>query len=347
MPEAKLSVYKLPSLKLIKSILRIGETGLIVGKRGYGKTHTTIILMEGALKLGYVVFTNIIFVKRVANTGDDNKDFVEANPEGVYRCESIAQMYEMAARIHLKDPEKNIVLIVDELGESAHAYRSSSRMSYIFSQSQGTMRKHRIACVLANPSYQAIPKELRRYAGWVIYKHAGKANRFVKQLPERPRIDPKKRYAFLVDSERNGEVIVEIPGDKLCKPENKLKVGEMSYDTYATASFIEGPPWFIDAGGMEKLREIMGNRSHHTVARAVLDWMAEQKEQQEQAKHGNAKVEQKEYFRKLYREHPAWRRRTTLLADKCGVTPKTITNWRRELIAEDMVGEYANDLDSE
>lgn len=335
-------LYRLPSLRLIASILRIGETGLIVGKRGYGKTHTTIVLMEGALKLGYAVFTNIIFVKRAARTGDDTKDWVEENPPGVYRCGSVEEMYEMAARIHLKDPEKKILLVIDELGESAHAYRSSSTMSFILSQSQGTMRKHKIACVLANPSYQAIPKEIRRYAGWVIYKHAGEANKFAKKIGYDEKIDPKKRFAFLIDSERKNRVVLKIPDSQLCKPPHKMKIGDISYDTYATASFIEGPDWFINAGGMKEFRKVMGNRSHYTVTKAVLDWIEEQKKAQQKT-HGNSKKEQKEAFRELFRSNPNMR--TGEYAAIIGVTDKTILKWKREIIADDMLNEYITDLE--
>jgi len=340
--------WEIEGKKLIKSLLRPGETGGIFGKRGYGKTHLAILLIEGALKLDYEVLTNVIFVQKVSNTGDPIVDWIEENPKGVRRCESVYDMYYQSSKIHMEDRKKKIMVLIDELGESAHAYRTMSQMSFILCQSQGTMRKHHICQVYCNPSYWATPAELRRYMGWIIYKNAGKANKMAIKDGYKG-IDPKKKYAFLIDSERMGEVIIRIPDDKLCKPEGRMKLGDISYDTFATAQFIEGPIWFSTpikeggAGGIEALRKVMGSHSHFRTAKDVVEWCETMEiEKANPQPHGNAKIDARQDFEDNYLEDMITKKITRYkVAEKLGVSNTTIGRWMNDYAdAEESVNKY-------
>lgn len=242
----------LDSEKIFSWMFEPGVTHTMTGKRKGGKTHHLVNIIQVCEERGYHVLTNIIFKQKVGP-----HTFIEKSPSGlIHKVTDIQQMYEISARILDKDRDVPILVVFDEVAQSAHAYRSMGGTSFMLSQVQGDARKWNFITMFATPIYWAIPKMIRRYSEFDWFKSERLSQHYKNKYLQCKDMDIKRGMVFVNSNDLDGGPLpIVVPVGKYNKQWDDMKIGEYVYDHKASATIGEGPEWF----DLNEFREIYGN----------------------------------------------------------------------------------------
>ncbi len=283
-----------------------GVSITIDGGRGFGKTHFLVSDIDTALKRGWKVLTNIIFKEKtdqeikcpkcegagqidIEGESEDcpkcrGRGLIgipkEKYPSGVYKTTSIYGLYKQAAQILEKDYDQQILVLWDEIQNSAHAYKSTSGMSYVLSVLSGDARKWQFCTVYATPVFEGIPLMIRRFADFRFFKSQKRTVYLNKKFGTK--YDVKKGLIFLEGKGVAGTVPIVVPTGRYNRPWDTLEVGGVIYDHRSSAKLTMGPEWFT----LPALIDTYGGELSENMAGVVLAWMEKKEaeaEAQEQA----------------------------------------------------------------
>lgn len=208
--------------RAIESTHAPGNTIAISGRRGGGKTHLAVWLIEYFLSRGWKVFTNILFMRR---TGPGEMDFEEAYPDGVIKIKSMAEMYYWAATLLKKNRYQRIAVVRDEAQNYIVAFRSNSTLEVEMFRCEGDYRKFNICSIYITPTFDYIPKSIRTEyvkAHWYKLDNANDRSLFEFEVIG---LEP---------------VPVKIGVSKYNKPWSDVKIGEYVYDHMSSAVMTLG-----------------------------------------------------------------------------------------------------------
>ncbi len=184
-----------------------GAVNFLSGKRGLGKSHTGV---QHAYRLaeeyGYSVITNIMFI-------DSNYNM--SIPSNVHFCQSMRGLWEAAAEIREGNPTTPILILIDEIQEMIHRYRSTSYPSVVLDRFTRQVRKFKMSLLgITQNIHDSIPPNILRQADGILMK----SNRLIDQLNRR--LSAKQIVELKRDLRRDEHDHVYIDGakDRLDRP---------------------------------------------------------------------------------------------------------------------------------
>lgn len=238
--------------KAIEDTHKPGNTIVISGRRGGGKTHLAEYLIEYLVDNGWKVLTNILYMRKVK----DPMEFEEAYPPNIQKITSMAEMYYFTAQILKKDRQQKIAVVRDEAQNYIVAFRSNSTMEVEMFRAEGDYRKFNILSIYITPTFSYVPKSIRE--------------EYVKARWYKPDIGGK-RGDFVFEVIGAEPVMVQVPVGKWNKPWDQVKVGEYVYDHMSSASLNLGT-----VGGREfditEFRQYYGGRIFSEIPDAILEY---------------------------------------------------------------------------
>lgn len=272
---------KLDPEKIFKYVHAPGVTCVVDGKRGGGKTHFLVCIMEAAISQGYEVLTNVIFKQKIRG------GWREKYPEHIHKITSIAQMYKKAAEILDKDRDTPLLVVFDELQNSAHAYRTLDEMSYTLTVIQGDARKWNMNTIFATPVYEGIPAGIRRYAEFHYFKSRSGVRYYNSQFGTNYNF---KQMIFLEGKDIAGALAIIVPVTKYNKPKSQCKTGDIIYDHKSSAILRLGTIGGKDFN-LKEFEAVYGDKIAEDIPQAVLDWFEKKEEEAEYEKIGITAVD--------------------------------------------------------
>ncbi len=225
-----------------------GFTIVVTGDRGSGKTFWFAWSLNWLLKHGYKVATNVIFKQCIGKTEDGAPIFAEGFPPGVTKVRTMRELFQFIGEELDKDRNVKLVFCMDEAGIGASAVRPvmkvDSRSLLYFSQLQ---RKFNCNSIYISTSPRMIMKALREEEGFLgaeILKSAADIRRYSDRPEQLYKRDIRDFFVLrMVDINPNDPVVlamhepIELP---YCRPPHKLKVGDYTFSSKATATFRQG-----------------------------------------------------------------------------------------------------------
>jgi len=262
-------------------------------------------MIEAGLWHEYKVLTNLIFIKlkvkketcpkcrgsgehRYRYMGNQVKacdrcrgmggigDWEDATIPGVTKIDSVAHLYKTSAQIMEKDTEQPIMVIVDELQNSAHAYGGTGGMHKTLTIMQGDARKFNHTTIFATPIYSGVPSGIRQYAEFRFFK-SHEQTKMYNDIKER---NYTKKQMIFVECDYLGSSILpfDVPVTRYNKAWLDLKPGNTVYDHKASALLWKG-----EVGGKEFDLDEFGlcyrNKKSKDIPQLVLSWFDEQEEE--------------------------------------------------------------------
>lgn len=257
MIEIDTSKYELVPAWVIKRAImethKAGNTIAITGQRGGGKTHLAVWLIEWLVKRGWIVLTNILFMKRV---GTGEYDFIEEYPPNIIKIRSMAEMYYYAAMILKENRKAKIAVVRDEAQNYIIAFKANSQMEVELFRSEGDYRKFNILSVYLTPTFDYLPKGIREQ---YIKAHYFK----IEEVPH--------KGIFGFSAFHSKPAVVRIGLGEWARPYELVPVGGYVYDTLASASMDMGK-----VGGREfdiiDFRNYYSGRIFTEIPNAILEY---------------------------------------------------------------------------
>lgn len=229
----------------LKQTFKSGRTNSMTGDKGGGKTHLAVLIMFILLKLGFNVYTNILFKRCVSIDKNGRKKFVEDYPPGIQKVESLTDLLRKVCLNLLDDPYKPSVFFWDELQNSLSAYDWTTELFKAIIKFLSITRKFGLddkerdinggICVtVMSPSfYRGIPKAIREELDNAFMKDEELYEYFMKRYPD-GRIYSLKEVCFYKHGRRNilnersvGEIF-KVDTCSLCD-ETTCKVGDIIF----------------------------------------------------------------------------------------------------------------------
>ena len=236
-----------PAAEILHSIIQPGETIVMAGRRGHGKTATAVSLCEHAMRGDYghedvQIITNVVFGRR---TSDGQP--VEAYPPGVYHEDTLAGTMRRIGQILEVHGRRGatIIWLLDEAQNFMLADQNGSRENMALTKYLGNARKFGVCNFFLTPTINNLAPRVRcfpqgeaksGFCSCQMVKDKAEASRLVGQ-----RADPRSLTFMRTDPDASWTPIFIQPTPwirDVYSPE--VAVGAYGYDTISTATFAVG-----------------------------------------------------------------------------------------------------------
>ncbi len=254
--------------KLLHKMFAEGMTSVIVGARGWGKTTIAMVFAYWCLQNGYHVLSNIICKKCISI--DETRFYTKKGlrnqhkrvfskeqfyPKNYHKVTSFADAFGWIGDLLMKDPESKIVFIIDEGAIAIGSTESvMSRNIRSFFQFLTLARKFRTSTLVISVSLGLLAKRLREtefgFLAAIIRKDIDALTTYGRQAIKSKKAGGQgipKRDLFVLEwpeyQRYPGDVDlfhVSPIGLPLAKPEAYAEVGEIVFDTNASADLTLG-----------------------------------------------------------------------------------------------------------
>jgi len=238
--------------KLLCDMFKPGVNHVTDGMRGGGKTYQAIAyaqpMVEGKIKgmTKTILLTNVIFLKRVAETGLMEDDFIMETPPNVYHITSMEEIFRYATRFMKQYGRENVqfLVVLDEVQNFLLAEEYQTDLQITFVKWYGTTRKFNVCLWMLTPSINNLPPRARNFmdddtkSGYVSYrwrKNKIAASRYVQE--HNIRDVNLQTFTTLTTGAHEPPRMIRVIGTSWTKDVKDVKIGEYCYDHLACADF--------------------------------------------------------------------------------------------------------------
>lgn len=221
-----------------------GNFVLAHGDKGIGKTFNLVFLMWVARQMGWYVFSNIKFQRRVDTDKSPYEPgaWEEDYPEGVLYCNNLADFLYQWALIKLEDPTAKFLVVIDELENFIMNIRATSKETEVARVILNQNRKLDMIVIGMAHKMNRIPGAVREWAKYLLVK----TERLAKQHNQRNQYnDAAQKKCFLVPVE-DGEVYITNQGKYVDISTSAFSLSQITLDDCCDYDFSERVPWTKD-----------------------------------------------------------------------------------------------------
>lgn len=237
---------------LFNTLFAEGKTNLIIGPRGSGKTTLAIYLVNWLLDNDYWVLSNVIMKECTSideKTGRRRYEKGQQYPERYAKVRSFAELFLFIGDILMEDRDAKIVWINDEAAVSFGAYQS------VFMKHQRALidfmtlaRKFNVSTLMISVAAQLVHSKLRDadtgFLGATLRKDIYALRRWARSelaVADHREIFVMEWHEYKTHPD-DVEVFVTDNVTKMpyCKPEQLADVGDIVFDSKASATFTVG-----------------------------------------------------------------------------------------------------------
>lgn len=223
--------------KAVTEMLRGGNTIVLTGNKGSGKSHLAMVLAAKQILDGGYVLSNIICVAR------EGGELIEKYPERYHKVRSFAQYFYVLSEILQKDRTASVLLILDEAALSMGYLDYISNIAKSAVQFSTLTRKLGTAVILIAVRTEILLKKMRSEEGFMDVRLAKEAFLVQRFAGDILRQGYDMREIVLVSwpayGIENEPVLVSV-APMLAKPPELCGEGEPYFDTMASADFGMG-----------------------------------------------------------------------------------------------------------
>lgn len=232
---------------LMQELLRPGETIVLAGRRGHGKTATAISIaqhaLEGDYRIGDVeVITNVVF----GRVPEDGGMPVEDYPPGVHHEDTMAGTLRRAGGILREHGSGGctILWILDEAQNYMMADQNATRENMALVKYLGNARKFDICNIFLTPTINNLAPRVRcfptgetksGYCSAQMFKDRGRARELLGS-----RIEPRSITFVRTDAEQPFQPVYVEPAPWIRSIYGDAEPGCWGYDTKSMATFDIG-----------------------------------------------------------------------------------------------------------
>lgn len=259
-----------------------GQTLVIAGRRGEGKTHFAISLTQNAMSGMYnldkpvVCITNVVFGQRIAGSSMP----IEGYPPGVYHEDTLAGTLRRTGEILQEYGSGNVTIVwmLDEAQNFMLSDMNAAKENLALTKFLGNARKFGLCNMFLTPAINNLTPRIRCFptgedkSGYCSVQFAKD-----KERAERIRPGDGKAITFYKESAAAPWTPLTIKSGSWTRGlyDGKLGVGDYSYDTLSTATFAIGENEHGVPFDLSSFIRATSSGLSHEVPKKISDWFAE------------------------------------------------------------------------
>lgn len=232
--------------RLMADMIAAGQTVAVAGRRGAGKTFLTTSIMQRAVEGEYelsrpvVAITNIVFAKK------EDGVLVEEYPPGVRHADTMAETLRTACGILEEYGPGNVTImwVLDEAQNYMLADQNAAAENLALVKFLGNARKFDMCNWFLTPAFNNLVPRIRCFpedenkSGYCSYR-IFKDRQAASDIAAGTNLDPRAITFYTNRPDMVPQPII-IKGTSWTKGIDRIRSGEYSYDTKATAMFTVG-----------------------------------------------------------------------------------------------------------
>jgi len=325
----------------VKGIFRPGAVLVSYGMRGGGKTHCAVSFCQRLMENAYpgtpkhvVLVTNVIFVKRVGDSGTD-ADLVKESPPGVHMIRSMREIFPIVVDTLERYGRRDtmVILLLDEaqnflLGDMNNVGDMAAAMKKFC----GIIRKFNLCLWLISPAMRNLGPAFRNFldadtdpgnVNCTFQKDTAKAQRFIDR--RHYSMDPRS-IVYVKPGFTEPTQLLPVPTSDWTRDPETLPVGGYAYDNLASADFTVG-----DFPFHEFVQHISGKSSYEMV-QGIREFYGSHPPVEEGAEPSapDGRMTEAEFVARYYQRFVDAGVMRKTLCEVFGRDAKTLRKWARE-----------------
>lgn len=227
-----------------------GNFILAHGDKGIGKTFNLVFLMWIARQLGWHVFSNIKFQRRVDGDASPYEPdaWEEDYPPGVYYCDNLADLLYQWSLIKIENPRAKFLVVIDEIENFIMNIRATSKEAEVARIILNQNRKLDMIVIGMAHKVNRIPGSVREWVKYLLLK----TERLARQHNQRNNyMDDAQKKVFLVPVE-DGKVYISQRDEYIDISTSRFNLSWITLDDCCDYDFSEMIPWTKDLEDTEE-----------------------------------------------------------------------------------------------
>lgn len=268
--------------EFIRRTIAGGQTLVVAGRRGEGKTHCAISMIQNAMMGDYdlptpvVCITNVVFGQSIAGSPMP----IEGYPPGVYHEDTLAGTLRRTGEILTEYGPGNVTIIwmLDEAQNFMLADFNAAKENLALTKFLGNARKFGLCNIFLTPAINNLTPRIRCFPTG-DEKSGYSSCHFLKDRARAERISggrDGRNITFYRESATMDYQPIAIKSGSWTRGlyGGKLPAGAYSYDTLSTATFSIGENENGVAFDLGSFIKATSSGLSHEVPRKISDWFA-------------------------------------------------------------------------